>query len=202
MHLRDERPAPSWSLHTDHVERYAYFTNAFSDEECQKIVDLGKSFELYDGTIGGNYNVTDVSKSIRDSKIVFIGAINEMEWVYRRLTDVVLNLNNSYFRFDLFGFNEALQFTEYNAPSGKYDFHVDRTPHGTVRKLSIVLQLTDPNEYEGGDFEIMDGTEIEKLPRSRGTVMAFPSYMLHRVSTITKGTRHSLVGWITGQPFK
>jgi PKHD-type hydroxylase len=62
--------------------------------------------------------------------------------------------------------------------------------------------LTDPNEYEGGDFEILDEVPGEKLKRTRGTLLAFPSYTLHAVTPVTKGTRNSLVSWISGKPFR
>jgi PKHD-type hydroxylase len=102
----------------------------------------------------------------------------------------------------LFGFTEALQFTEYQAPDGHYAYHMDKVPHGTIRKLSIVVQLTDEDSYAGGDFEILDGTYPEKLPRTRGMLLMFPSYTMHKVNPVTDGIRNSLVGWISGNNFK
>jgi PKHD-type hydroxylase len=64
------------------------------------------------------------------------------------------------------------------------------------------LQLNDPNEYEGGNFEIMTGKNIETIKLEQGEVIVFPSYILHRVTEITKGTRNSLVGLASGKPFK
>jgi PKHD-type hydroxylase len=40
------------------------------------------------------------------------------------------------------------------------------------------------------------------MARARGTVIAFPSYVLHRVTPIIAGTRKSLVVWITGPKFR
>jgi len=70
------------------------------------------------------------------------------------------------------------------------------------RKISITVQLSDPDEYEGGDFEFLIGKEIIKLPRKKGCAIVFPSYFLHRVTPVTKGTRKSLVLWGSGQPFR
>ena len=66
------------------------------------------------------------------------------------------------------------------------------------RKISIVLQLSDPEEYEGWNFELFVNRKITKLPNSKGTVILFPSYCMHRVTPITKGERKSLVLWATG----
>jgi PKHD-type hydroxylase len=78
-----------------------------------------------------------------------------MDWVFRRVTDITLNLNERFFKFDLFGLNEGFQFTNYEAPSGKYGKHVDRGMNIPVRKLSISIQLTNPEEYEGGELYLI-----------------------------------------------
>lgn len=199
---RNQKPNPAWAFQVDTVDRWAYQDNVFTDEECDSIIAHGKWFNLEDGTVSldsGGFGMKDV----RESKIVFLQPTEDFSWVYRRLTDVVTYMNQQYFNFDVFGFTESLQFTEYNAPTGKYGAHVDKIPFEAVRKLSIVVQLTDPSTYEGGDFKILDGgTEGEALSRKRGTILAFPSYTLHEVTPVTKGTRHSLVGWISGKPFK
>ena len=203
MNLQNEQPSPSWSLKVDCVERYAYNYNVFTPEECDNIIQYGKTKQLYDGKIGFHDEI-QVNTNIRDSKIVFLHPCQETNWIYRKLTDVVVSLNNQYFNFDLWGFSENIQFAEYQAPGGKYDAHVDRSYHNMIRKLSIVVQLTDESEYDGGDFEIIDSdiNNPTKLMRNRGCILAFPSWQLHRVTPVIRGTRHSLVSWISGPQFK
>ena len=65
-----------------------------------------------------------------------------------------------------------------------------------------MLQLTDPAEYEGGDLEIMSGAETDVVLKQRGLITVFPSYILHRVSPVTKGTRKTIVVWACGPAFK
>lgn len=192
--------ASTWAFEIDNINRYAFWKDAFNDAECEVIKSLIKeNYALQKGGIVGD---PQKLSDIRDSNIVFVQPIDDLRWVYQRLTDITLNLNERFFGFDLFGFTEGLQFTEYSAPGGKYDQHIDKIYGGVIRKLSIVVQLTDPSEYDGGDFEIMDGSTPEKLFRDKGTLIAFPSYTLHRVTPVTRGTRNSLVGWVTGKPFK
>lgn len=187
----------TFSLRTDKVENYAYWTDAFSPEECQNIIDIAKSNKLEAATIDA-----DLLKNvdIRDSNIVFLDS-NKMPSVFQRLGDIVNDLNNQYFNFDLWGFAEGLQFTEYNAPGGKYDSHIDKMYDGMIRKLSVVVQLTDPDEYDGGELHLLYKKDPEIMSRKQGDLFAFPSYTLHKVTPVTRGTRHSLVGWITGKPF-
>ena len=87
----------------------------------------------------------------------------------------------------------------------------DSSLEGLVRKLSIIIQLSDPEDYEGGDIYLArppkDGrldTEGETLPqfRQKGSVIVFPSYVRHKVTPVTKGVRKSAVAWICGPPFK
>ncbi len=75
-------------------------------------------------------------------------------------------------------------------------------PTPEPRKLSLSLQLSDPARYQGCDLELSYGDGVQQAPRSRGTVIAFPSYVLHRVTPIASGTRKSLVIWASGPDFR
>ena len=101
---------------------------------------------------------------------------------------------------------ENLQFTMYDESfGGRYDWHVDHGGHQSGgRKLSVVVQLSDPLTYEGGELQFGQATDdkIEVADKNKGCVVLFPSYMRHRATEVTKGTRYSLVTWITGPPFR
>jgi PKHD-type hydroxylase len=97
---------------------------------------------------------------------------------------------------------QGLQFTRYQAPGEHYEWHIDRGMQTGTRKLSLSLQLSDPDDYEGGDLEMWFGGEPTKASRERGMMTFFPSYVMHRVTPVTKGVRYSLVCWISGPPFK
>jgi PKHD-type hydroxylase len=189
----------SWNFELDQINLFAFWSNAFSKEECQTIINIAKNKGLIKGTTFND----DKTKDVRDSKISWLYAVDDMDWVFRRVTDIVLNLNERFFKFDLFGLNEGFQFTNYEAPSGKYGKHVDRGMNIPVRKLSISIQLTDPEEYEGGELKLYDGEEEGVLmDKTQGTLIMFPSYVLHEVMPVTKGERNSLVTWVTGKQFK
>ena len=70
------------------------------------------------------------------------------------------------------------------------------------RKISISVQLDDENDYMGGDLQFYTKQTLTNAPRKKGTVIMFPSYLLHRVTPVVKGVRHSLVTWISGPPFR
>jgi PKHD-type hydroxylase len=175
--------------------------NVFTPEECQQIISLGKNKEY--GKIGQcDDDKNSVDLEYRESKVEFIMPSENTAFIYRRLTDNIINLNSRFFNFHLSGFDEALQLTEYNAPSGKYKRHLDCGLGTRIRKLSVVVQLSDPKDYEGGELLLHLGDSPDKPNNPQGMMVVFPSYILHEVTPVTKGTRHSLVGWTCGEQFK
>jgi len=185
----------SWNFELDEVEHYSYWNDAFTKEECEKIIQIAKNKGLIKGTTIGESDA-------RKSNISWLFPSDNMEWVYRKVTDIVLNLNSRFFCFDIFGINEGFQFTNYKAPSDKYGKHVDRNINIPVRKLSVSIQLSNPEEYEGGELYLYDGDKGTLMDKKQGTLIMFPSYTLHEVTPVTKGERNSLVTWVTGKQFK
>jgi len=191
-----------WHFNLDNVNLYAYKENAFTKDECKKIIDIAKKQKLKTGLLGTKNNK---DSNVRDSKICWLREEQEeVKWIYRRIADIVLSINSKFFNFDLLGISESLQFTNYKAPSGKYGKHIDRAYGITVRKLSVSIQLTDPKKYKGGELRLYDGADKHGLVmnKNQGTLVVFPSYVLHEVSPVTKGERNSLVAWIQGNQFK
>lgn len=186
-------------LKCDTVENWAYYFDVFTPEECDAIIDIGRSKKLYKA--GFAKPETNIDQSYRISDICWMDD-NDIPFVYDRLVPLVNEVNTKYFNFDLFGFTEQFQFTEYKAPNGNYKFHMDKMYNSAVRKLSMVVQLTDETQYEGGDLQMLLGETEESMSRKRGSVFFFPSYILHRVTPVSSGTRYSLVTWLGGPQFK
>jgi PKHD-type hydroxylase len=185
-----------WPFYIDNVQTWSFWNSCFSPKECKTIIDIGNK----QGLIKGKTFLKN-SQKIRNSNISWLYPSKDLEWVYRRLTDVILELNNKFFKFEIYGFIEGLQFTHYKEPNGKYQKHVDRSVNTRIRKLSLSVQLSDPNSYEGGELILNEGNEIV-IPKEQGNLILFPSFVLHEVKPVTKGERFSLVAWITGPNFK
>jgi len=190
---------PSWNFYLDKVHTYAYWEKVFTPEECKKIIKIAKDKGLIKGTIGAK---SKKASNIRLSKVSWLYPDDNLDWAFRKITDVVLNLNERFFQFDIFGLSEGLQFTNYKAPSDRYGKHIDRSFNFLVRKLSLSIQLTDPKEYEGGELLLYESEKSTEMKKEQGTLILFPSYILHEVKPVTKGERNSLVAWVTGKQFK
>lgn len=194
-------PSPSYNLTTN----YAIWENGFTDDEIDKILDLGESRRINEAVVGDKKN-KKINDKIRKSKTSWIQCAPDSEWLYDKLAYIARKLNGEFFRFDLCGFVEDMQFTIYNGDEqGHYNAHIDMAgPGGDMpqRKLSLVVQLTDPDKYEGGDLQLYCGGDPEPVKKQKGLVVAFPSYLLHEVTPVTSGIRRSLVIWVGGPPFK
>jgi PKHD-type hydroxylase len=186
-----------WNLRS--AQPFAAWRDGFTREELDTIVDYGEKQRHEKATIEdeGRLEVTD---HIRVTRLAWIPHDPETNWVYDRLWRIGYHLNLNTYRFDLSGISERLQYTIYeSAEGGHYDWHIDRSTTAPMpRKLSLVLQLSDPADYEGCSLEIRAANNIDVAPLERGTVIAFPTYVLHRVTPIQRGRRASLVSWISG----
>lgn len=187
--------------------------NIFSDEELNEILKLMTSVPLdaagtYAGKKASNPAASDTR---RVSRVNFFSPSVESQWIFQRFNKAIESINNTFYNFDLNGYN-VFQYTEYHAEeSGKYDFHNDMILRGSFppemhenRKLSFTFLLNEPGiDFEGGELEFFLGTtkEPDIVVTKKGRLVAFPSFIVHRVKPVTKGVRKSIVFWVTGPKF-
>jgi PKHD-type hydroxylase len=191
---------------------YLVRQRVFTPAQCRRIVELGASLPadraaLHDDVRSGPGD----HGAIRRSATAWIPPDEGSEWIYRRLAAVADRANRAY-GFDLTGFDEDLQFTTYERRGAHYTWHQDGLD-GSVghRKLSIVVQLSDPADYDGAELEFLEVAEdydhdqraayLDKASR-QGAVVVFPSFEFHRVLPLRRGVRRSLVAWVGGPPFR
>tara|TARA_R100001594_G_scaffold141686_1_gene187920 strand:- start:429 stop:1100 length:672 start_codon:yes stop_codon:yes gene_type:complete len=217
---------------------YWYFTSRLGDRFCDEVIQYALSKKETIGITGGvsktvkkrsskikdhkdvakNLNKKDLKnlKKQRDSNIVWLND----KWIYDQIIPFFHLANkNAGWNFDI-NYFESIQFTKYK-PGQFYEWHQDPMPvpyndpqnvnfHGKIRKISGIVQLSNPKDYKGGQLEIQP--RMHEDPRHvlqttkhfgpRGSVIIFPSHLWHRVKPVTKGTRYSLVIWSIGYPFK
>lgn len=185
------------------VEPFVWWDNAFSEQELNWLQEqaINSNNQAQVGDVDINLQKESLHK-IRRSKVSWLHYNNNTRWIFEKLSHVCSSLNSQFYRFDLTGFGEALQLTNYDqSEKGMYGWHQDYG--GSIsRKFSMVLQLSDPSQYEGGNLQIMTNSEPETVKKQRGLIVAFPSYQLHQVTPVTQGSRQSLVAWVSGPPFK
>jgi PKHD-type hydroxylase len=177
-----------------HVSSPLVFTGIFSAEECQRIVSLSQHRRQRAGSM------MYAKPNIRKSTIAWIDIQSDSQWLYEKIWGTFQAVNR-WFKFDLFGLVDEIQFTKYAVGDG-FGWHLDAGAGQTsTRKLSMSVQLCDDVEYAGGDLELCACPQLD--PRRRlGTIIVFPSFLAHQVTPVTQGTRYSLVAWAHGPAFK
>jgi len=193
--------------------KYSYWLfkgkEGLNKKNINKIIKIFKKEKIKKGVIGKDERI---DKSVRDSNITFS---NEAE-LYDIVCPYIHAANKSAnWNVDI-ALHESMQFTIYNK-NQHYDWHIDSLdePYGNqvhpdlrgkIRKLSCCISLTDSKKYEGGDFYFHFGREQTPYKisgfKEQGSILIFPSFIWHKVSPITKGTRYSLVNWSIGAPWK
>jgi PKHD-type hydroxylase len=177
-----------------HVSSPLVFTGIFSADECQRIMTLSLYRRQRAGTM------MYAKPNIRKSTIAWIDIQEDSRWLYAKVWNTFQAVNR-WFKFDLFGLVDEIQFARYTV-GDSFDWHLDTGGGQTsTRKLSMSVQLCDDDEYSGGDLDMCACPQLEPR-RRRGTIIVFPSFLAHRVTPITRGSRCSLVAWAHGPVFK
>jgi PKHD-type hydroxylase len=175
------------------------WTSALSGAECDMIVERALAYEAQTATIGFAKDQRQ-NEAYRSSVVRWLNVPGERE-IVDRLMHFVHASNRSNFGIDI-AQPFDLQFTEYHGSArGKYDWHQDvwlESNRMFDRKLSLVVQLSEPGDYEGGGFEFFGIQHPGAVFAPRGSMLIFPSWLQHRVLPVTKGLRRSLVSWVEG----
>lgn len=181
-------------------EPFVWWQGAFEDQELDWLQSRAFSADQK-AAVGGDPSEEQLSR-VRRSRVSWLDCNTDSRWVFERIADIAARLNVKHYGFDLTGFGEPMQLTHYDgSEQGMYGWHQDY--NSTIsRKLSVVVQLSDPKDYEGGNLQVMTHDQVQTVRKQRGLITVFPSYNLHQVTPVTQGTRQSLVAWISGPDFR
>lgn len=217
-------------LKEDNQNDIIFIPNFLSDIEIDEIFNLCKNKEFIDAEVNGNKFIEERSKNflsnhkiknlnkggivkrIRETNLKWIYLDEQSKWLFKKIIQCINTVNANNYNYIL-KFVEDLQFTEYTSQNkGFYSKHndcgnkYDLKNFVDIRKLSFSIQLSDPNEYEGGELRFYTGKksiynnkeECNVAKKDKGSIIFFPSYMVHEITSVTKGIRYSLVSWVNG----
>jgi PKHD-type hydroxylase len=192
----------TWGLENETVEHWAW-APVFSKEECDFIIEIGNALNPIEGAVTSAAGM-EVDPSVRKCNIAWIPVEDHTQWIFQRCTGIINDLNKRYFNFELHKI-QSLQFTAYDKDGSFYGTHIDMLNSSGIadhRKLSFSIQLSSPDDYEGGELHLHYKSTAEIAKKELGVATVFPSYCLHEVTPVTSGKRYSLVGWVAGPRFK
>lgn len=184
------------------MTEFYYFKNGFTAEEIDVINIMAERVEPVVAGIASGADGSALEQT-RKSIVRWLPQTEEFEWVYERLMAMINEANQTLWGFDLYSIPDSIQHTIYPANGGHYDWHMDIGPNElSVRKVSLTIQMSDDDEYKGGELQLLRGSNPENAPRGKGCVVIFPSYLLHRVTPVETGTRKSMVLWVGGEHYR
>lgn len=188
------------------VGEWCYFGKYFSKERCNNILNLALQIPAQGARLGTE---SIVDNRTRRSAIRFIQKTDStFDFLFKEMWILGLRANDDFFNFHLAKL-DFLQVAEYSEEDrGEYMAHHDvfwmNGDPKYHRKITCVVQLSDPADYDGGNLEIYNtqhSIDIDNR-RSQGTVIFFPSFYTHAVTPVTRGKRYSLTAWFDGPKWR
>ena len=199
------------------LNKFWYFETGVPLHFCEEIILSAQDKGVVDG-VTDDIKREDIvrlskqKKNTRNSKVCFLNN----KWIIDQLEPFFWDANKQAGWDFSISHYETCQFTYYNGQEKHfYDWHLDagQEPYkegyckGTIRKLSMVVLLNKPNDFEGGqlefDYRNKINPKIDRAPLTKqGSCVVFPSFLWHRVKPVTKGFRYSLVVWATGEKYR
>lgn len=193
---------------------FRFWEAELPEELCRFIIREGSGNDTADAGLQPDDGENYTDENIRKTQVFFWDASH---WISGLTMHYAQLANQELWNYRL-SVSQGVQFGYYDV-GGTYDWHkdefdqpfADEAPpiwQGLSRKLSISVNLSDPDDYEGGDLmfkdtygTIVEDPDIQARIRKQGSVVVFPAYTPHTVTPITRGVRCSLVSWIIGPPF-
>lgn len=187
----------------DHREMLAVHCQpgVFGAAECAEILARAAAAPLREAKLVGRRR----DHALRRADLVWLDDIPGTDWMTERLVAAVRGANRAIFGFALDAFAESPQVARYDAARrGHFGWHADigEGPVAGRRKLTLVVQLSEPDAYAGGALEIWRGAAAMTAPRTQGAAVVFPGFLPHRVTPVTRGARQSLTVWAHGPAFR
>lgn len=182
-----------------------YGQSGISEEWIKTIDERAADLPSDSGRIG--FENDSMNDSIRRSEVRWFNGGQGNNDIFDLLWYYVSTANKNAFGVDIWDIPYIQHSTYASAQNAHYDWHCDVFWENTApfdRKLSVVVQLSDGGDYEGGDFQFNGGfpcPDAQAL-REKGTIIVFPSFLEHRVTPMVSGVRKSLVAWVEGPSWR
>lgn len=163
----------------------------FNDDECVALIRHAqmRKYNPRDTLGGGSWDVHP-AKSLPE---------------VQKAKELALRINAGTYQYQLDIDNYEAVIHKFQSGMG-YCYHTDIGPYRPYCKLGVSIQLNDPEEYDGGELVFFDTGAFEEqdapIKRMKGAVSVFPSFVPHKVNTITRGTRYSLILFFYGERFR
>ena len=183
---------------------WCYFKSHFSKDYCNSIIEKSKDFDFKKGNI--SEDGLTINEGYRKSDVTWLYP-QDFPDLYDEIWKLERIANKDWFGFHVDNL-EYIQLARYDGDiKGEYKKHKDVfwiNRSERHRKLSAVVQLSDPSDYEGGDLTFFDCSYYPNMEdiRQQGTVIFFPAFIDHQANPVLKGIRYSMAIWFEGPKWR
>lgn len=165
----------------------------FSYSECQEIIALADERERVQDQY---YQYGEIRGA---SQICWVEPDTAPDWLRERIAETFRE-SAAAFDFDISGELEDFKLMKYRS-GNRIGWHVDcGGGNSATRKLTFTALLSQPGTFEGGVLTVPG--HVREMHRDIGDVVIFPSFLSHKVTSLTRGTRYSLIAWAHGPRFR
>lgn len=187
----ESEPKPAASLEIVSVNK----SNLFTAQDCQDILSTCIE-ELW------------LPVSVIGNEKIHIGKRQKLRgdtagFPFLNIRDVTKSANSNVYDFSLLGiidqdFPQVFQYS----PGDFYHMHIDINSMAVSRKITFLINLSNPEDYEGGEIEFLNIKVDSQIVNEQGSCLIFPSYIPYGITPVLKGTKHLLVGHVHGALFR
>ena len=207
---------------SDARKPYFFKRQIFSDSECDLLWSYWNEDECFvEDDVTPDSPWYKYFRELRSRKHMFLegnfdsappkkGILTEIPydllWLEKRIHYYVEQANKECFYLDI-SFGLMSKQLMYSGVGDWFHPHEDTNHwdnHHYDRKLTIIIQLSDGEDYEGGYTTVGEPGEFEqpKHQKERGSIFIFPTFLTHAVSKITSGERKAFICWYIGPKFR
>ena len=170
-------------------------SDLFTTEECESVLTSCIDELWLPSTVVGTQDFHQSRRQKLRGDVVGFPFLN--------IREVTKNANSTIFDFNLLGiidqdYPQVFKYSE----TDFYKMHIELTPMAPSRKITFIINLSDPSSYDGGDIEFLNISADPELLRERGSCLVFPSYLPYCIHPVTRGSKHIIVGHVHGAMFK
>ena len=171
-------------------ESFYIVKSVFTEDECFDIINFREYVEVS--------HISNLIQTYDEYSLLLNG---KTHWIYDRICNIIMNVNNDVFHYDLTGIDEQLLMKIFSDDNHFYKWHRDNIQYSnSMVKLTAMIQLSDPNLYKNGNIEIWNYS-VNVFPKDIGSVILFPSYSLTRVQP-AYGMKAFLTLYAVGPKFR
>lgn len=185
------------------MKDHLFIKNFFTENELLKVISLEKNLDFEQGKVSGKTSPYRAVESCFVHLPEVVDPTTKEAWLTKLFNEKIKKINK--------GFNDSIDvsggierdcfsFLKYKE-GDHFDWHLDNVNSNRKkliarRNMTLIIQLSAPKDYEGGEVLLRVGDEELAISKEKNFACAFLSTKVyHKVCPVKSGIRKSIVMW-------